>query len=115
MAKVKSKPAKREVALKSGWWVAVTLKPGTAPLRSYVGCIQEMDAQGLRLTLVDWFTGVAGGWDLYIPHSNLESALVATDAHDVESFREASAKWQNKMNGQEKEKAYGEGAETAKK
>jgi hypothetical protein len=95
---------KKDIALKPGWWVAVTLKPDTAPLRSYVGRIQVVDAQGIRLTLVDWFTGGASGWDLYIPHSNLESALVATEDHDIEGFRDASAEWSNRMNGQGKEK-----------
>lgn len=86
-----------EPTLKTGWWVAVTLKPNTAPLRCYVGQIQALDAWGLRLTLVDWFTGMAAGYDLYIPNANIESALVCTEKHDLEGFAERAGKWQEQM------------------
>jgi hypothetical protein len=48
MKKSAAKPAPRttEPTLKPGWWVAVVLKPGAAPLRCYVGQIQTIDAQG---------------------------------------------------------------------
>jgi hypothetical protein len=94
-------------ALKPGWWVAVALKPGTAPLRSYVGQIEAIDARGMRLTLVDWLIGTASGWDLYIPHGNLESALVATEKHDVKAFGEAAGKWQTQMEEQGKQNPGG--------
>jgi hypothetical protein len=99
-----AKPAtkKNESTLKPGWWAAVVLKPGTAPLRCYVGQIQVIDAQGLRLTLVDWISGFAANWDLFIPHSNLESALVATDRHHLDQFRDASGKWQEAMTANSK-------------
>jgi hypothetical protein len=89
--------AKNDSALKIGWWAAVTLKPGAAPLRCYVGQIQAIDAQGLRLTLVDWVSGMPASWDLFVPHSSLESALVATDRHDVERFGDAATKWQEQV------------------
>jgi hypothetical protein len=37
-----------------------------------------------------------------ISHCNLESALVATGEHDVNSFGEAGGKWQTQMNEQGK-------------
>jgi hypothetical protein len=37
-------------------------------------------------------------WDFYVPHSNIESALVATDQHDTKSFGEAAGKWQEATN-----------------
>jgi hypothetical protein len=87
-----------DVTFKQGWWVAVTVKPGTAPLYCYVGQIQAIDSQGIRLTLVDWITGGAAGWDFYVPHSNVESALVATEEHDLKAFGDAAGKWQESMN-----------------
>ena len=93
---------KTDVALEPGWFVAVTLKPGTAPLRSYVGQIQAIDARGIRITLVDWISGRTANWDLYIPHSNLESALVATEQQDAKGFAGAAGTWQKEMQGKEK-------------
>lgn len=87
-----------QLALKIGWWAAVTLKPGTAPLRCYVGKIEALDDRGLRLATVDWITGDATNWDLFVPHNNIESALVATDQHHLAAFREPAARWQHAMN-----------------
>ena len=89
--------------LKPGWWVAVILKPGAAPRRCYGGEIQAIDAQGLRLTLIDWVVETATGWDFFVPHTSLESAFVATDQHDLREFGEAVGKWQEAMDpGREK-------------
>jgi hypothetical protein len=84
--------------LKVGWWVAVTLKPNTAPLRCYAGQVQAIGPEGLRLTLIDWIAGSAMNWDLFIPHANIESMLIATDEHDQRAFGEAAGKWQTAMN-----------------
>jgi hypothetical protein len=85
--------------LKPGYWVAATLKPGTAPLRCYVGQIQAIDEKGIRLTLIDWITGMATNFDLFIAHESLESALVATGEHDLREFGERAGKWQEAQNG----------------
>jgi hypothetical protein len=89
--------------LKPGWWVALTLKPDTAPLRCYVGQIQALSDDGVRLTLVDWFTGMAAGYDFYVPHRNIESALVCTEEHDLKGFGDHAGKWQTNMGPKEKE------------
>lgn len=94
---VKPAPTTTEPTLKPGWWVAVVLKPGAAPLRSYVGQIQTIDAQGMRLTLVDWFTGHPSNWDFFVPQASLESALVCTDKHDSQLFGDAAGKWREAM------------------
>jgi len=39
--------------LKPGWWVALTLKPDTAPRRCYFGEIQPVDDSGITITC-DW-------------------------------------------------------------
>ncbi|MGH7781070.1 MAG: hypothetical protein ACREQR_14730 [Candidatus Binataceae bacterium] len=99
-----------EPVLRVGWWVAVTLKAGAAPLRCYAGEIQAIDDRGLRLTLIDWFSGMAASWDLFIPHSSLESALVCTDQHDSRSFGEAAGNWQEHMVGDPKETQVANGS-----
>jgi hypothetical protein len=83
--------------LEPGFWVALTLRANTAPLRSYAGKVQSVDAQGVRVTLVDWVTGTASDWDLFVPWHNLESALVATPDHATEVFGEAASRWQTQM------------------
>ena len=39
--------------LKPGWWVARTLHRDTAPLRSYVRKVQQVDERGMRITMID--------------------------------------------------------------
>jgi len=80
--------------LEVSWWVAVVLKNRVAPLRCYVGQIQAKEEYGIRITCVDWISGSASGQDLYLPLESIESALVATDDHDLKMFLEAAAKWQ---------------------
>jgi hypothetical protein len=91
--------------LKVGWWAALTLKAGVAPLRCYVGQIQALDTEGVRITLVDWFSGIASGYDFYVPHRNIESALVCTEQHDLDGFGERAGKWQAQMDPEEKKRA----------
>jgi hypothetical protein len=79
----------KDSLLKVGWWVVVTLKPDTAPLRCYAGQIQALGPEGMRITLVDWITGTAVSWDLFIPQANIDSILVCTDQHDPKAFGEA--------------------------
>jgi hypothetical protein len=83
--------------LKVGWWVAVVLKPDTAPFRCYVGKIEALDTDGMRLGLIDWVVGDPVTWDFYIPHRNVESALLCTEEHDKKGFGEAAGKWQETM------------------
>jgi hypothetical protein len=83
--------------LAPGFWVAVTLRPGAAPLRVYVGRVQAVDERGLRLTLVDWSTGGADSWDVYAPWSEVTSMLIATADHATEGFGDAAQEWQERM------------------
>jgi len=48
-----------EKTLKLGWWVSRTLHRDIAPLRSYVGQIQQVDERGLRITMINWLDGAA--------------------------------------------------------
>ena len=83
--------------IEKGHWVALTLKPNTAPMACYVGRVQEIDAKGVRITLIDWIIGTASGWDFYTSWNNIDSALVATSEHDVGRFGEAAGRWQTQM------------------
>jgi hypothetical protein len=76
----------------------VTVKPGTAPSRCYVGRIQAIDSLAIRLTQVDWIIADAASWDFYVPHSSVESALVATEEHNLKAFGDVAGKWQEAMN-----------------
>lgn len=86
-----------------GWYVAVVLKPDTAPLRCYCGEVQAVGPEGIRITLVDWFIGAACSWDLFVPHHNIESMLVCTDAHDRKGFGDAAGRWQATLEKKEPE------------
>src|SRR5262245_51500678 len=97
MKKQPSKTKTEGPLLKVGWWVALTLKPNTAPLRCYVGQIQALSNDGIRLTLLDVLSGEAAGYDVYVPHRNIESALVATDEHRLANFAKESENWQAAM------------------
>lgn len=80
--------------LREGYWVALTLHEGVAPLTCYVGQVEEVDEQGVRLTLVDWMLGAAMGLDLFVPWREIRVALVATPDHSMDKFLDDAAKWQ---------------------
>lgn len=82
-----------------GYWVALSLRPGTAPLRCYVGEVQAVDERGIRLTLLDWLIGKAVGNDFFAPWDSITSMLVCTPQHDLEGFVESARKWQDNMQG----------------
>jgi hypothetical protein len=98
----KTKPtdgARQGVGLEPGFWVAPSLAPGAAPLRSYVGQIEAVDERGVRVTLIDWLVGAATDWDLFVPWASITSALVATQAHAMDRFGDAAGQWQTRMGG----------------
>lgn len=84
--------------LHPGYVVAVTLKADAAPLRCYVGAVQAVDGHGVRLTLIDWFTGTADSWDAFFPWESITSALVATPDHAISRFGESAGNWQTACN-----------------
>jgi hypothetical protein len=91
---MKKPTSNRQTLLKVGWWVALTLKPDTASLHCFVGQIEAISDDGIRLTLVDWFDGMPTGYDFYVPHRNIESALVCTDKHNLKGFGDEAGRWQ---------------------
>jgi len=93
-------PSNQTIAV--GFWVAITLPENMAPLRSYVGKVQAVDEHGMRLTLIDWLTMSATGYDLFVPWAHLQSAFIATPEHDREHFGEEAGAWQKTMVGEKK-------------
>ncbi|MCC5665922.1 hypothetical protein LC653_18855 [Nostoc sp. CHAB 5784] len=87
--------------LAPGFWVALTIKKGIAPLASYVGEIQAVDEHGIRITHIDWAIGIASGYDFFFPWSNIEAATIATQEHDITGFGSRAEKWQNSIISQE--------------
>ncbi|EGK85120.1 hypothetical protein [Microcoleus vaginatus] len=83
----------KDQTIAAGFWVALTLREGTAPLRSYVGEVQTVDGNGIRLTLIDWISLTLNGFDLFVPWSNIEAALIATPEHNSERFVEEAKAW----------------------
>ncbi len=83
--------------LEVGYWVALSLRAGAAPLSCYVGQIEATDERGVRITLVDWIMGTASGYDLFVPWSEITAALVATPEQDEKGFAERASKWQQSM------------------
>ena len=90
----------KDQTIAAGFWIALTLREGTAPLRSYVGQVQAVDTNGVRLTLIDWLIGNASGYDLFVPWLNIEAALIATPEHDADGFSKRAAAWQNAVSGE---------------
>jgi hypothetical protein len=85
------------MSLEAGWWVALTLAPDSAPLRVYVGQVQDVDERGVRLTLVDWVSGAANSWDFFAPWPCIRSVLVGPHEHATERFGDAASRWQELM------------------
>ena len=87
--------------LAPGFWVALTIKKGIAPLASYVGEIQAVDEHGIRITHIDWVIGLPLGYDFFFPWANIEAATIATPKHDITGFGSRAEKWQNSIISQE--------------
>ena len=83
-------------SLLPGYVVALTLKPGAAPLDCYVGEVQTVDSHGVRITLIDWMTGLFTHFDFFAPWESITSALVATPEHSRKSLAEEFANYQEK-------------------
>jgi hypothetical protein len=64
--------------LEQGFWVALRLRPGAAPRRSYLGEVRATDEHGVRITLAGQPVGAAVSHDVYVPWGIVELAYVAT-------------------------------------
>jgi hypothetical protein len=87
-------------ALQVGYVVALALREPCANNRCFVGQVEAVDDLGVRLTLVDWITGMMAGNDFFAPWDNIVGALVATPAHNKELFGRTAASFQTRHNQQ---------------
>lgn len=94
MAKIKIRQP-----LEVGYWVALSLKEGSAPLRCYIGEVRAINEVGVRLTLADFLVGKMCHFDFFAPWSIILAALVATEEDDHELWIKSASNWQVQMNG----------------
>lgn len=85
-----------------GHIVALRLRPGTAPLRSYVGEVAAADEYGVRVTLADFLAGGFVSHDLFVPWGNIESAYIATE--NYEPAEGELGRWQTQLSGESDER-----------
>ena len=84
--------------LKPGYFVAVSLIPGTAPECCYIGLVQVVDEYGIRMTQVEWDNQLDGvkqfSEDIFIPWINVNSMLVCTQEEPTMRFiKDRAPKW----------------------
>lgn len=72
--------------LVQGWKVAVVMSEPVDHTYCSVGELQALDDRGIRLTLIDWFTGAFTGFDFFIPWTNIIAIEVVTDEHDLKAW-----------------------------
>ena len=60
-------------AIRAGYYVAISLVPGTAPCNCYIGLVQAVDEFGLRMDLEEVVGGLQVG-----------DGAATTHAHEVE-------------------------------
>ena len=102
-------------AIQTGYCVAVSLLPGTAPDNCYIGLVEAADEYGIMLDLVHWDNklDMLGGYteSLFVPWANINSILVSTEKQPTRRFMADKAlKWQSQI-----EAMYGEAKSQKKK
>ncbi len=86
-------------AIRSGYYVAISLVPRAAPCNCYIGLVQAVDELGLRMDLVHWDEklDVVGGHTegLFIPWESITSMLVCATGQPIRRFvRDKAPEWQ---------------------
>ena len=103
-------------AIRSGYYVAISLTPGAAPCNCYIGLVQVADEFGVRINLIHWDEklDMIGGHTegLFIPWTNIASMLVCTEGQPTGRFvRDKAPEWQADIEAMQAAKA---GAKAAK-
>lgn len=96
-------------AIQPGYYVAVSLEPGTAPEECYIGLVQAGDEYGIRINLVHWDDEldviVGHTEDLFIPWMNITSILVCNKEQPVRRFvRDRAPAWKAELDSTNTEK-----------
>ena len=89
-------------AIKPGYFVAISLIPGTAPECCYIGLVQVLDEYGIRMTQVEWDDQLDGvkqySEDIFVPWVNVNSMLVCTHEEPTRRFvRDKAPKWKSQV------------------
>jgi len=88
--------------IRPGYFVAISLIPGTAPCNCYIGLVQAADEFGIRVNLVEWDDELDGvkkyTEDLFVPWINITSMLVCTEEEPVRRFvRDKAPTWKTQV------------------
>jgi hypothetical protein len=78
-------------------WVVALMTDWPTGVKCYVGEVQAVSDIGIRLTLVDWFSGGFEREDIVVPWGHMIGSAVWTDQH--EKTRASLEKWQNSFQG----------------
>ena len=90
-------------AIKTGYYVAIGLEPGTAPNRCYIGLVLAADEYGVRINIARWDDSldmiIRDTEDLFAPWVSITSMLVCTEEEPVRRFlKDKAPAWQSEMN-----------------
>jgi len=88
--------------IQSGYYVALSLVPGSAPCNCYIGLVQAVDELGLRMDLVHWDEklDMVGGHTegLFVPWESVTSMLVCAAGQPIGRFiRDKAPEWQSEI------------------
>ena len=90
-------------AIKTGYYVAIGLEPGTAPSRCYIGLVLAADEYGVRINIARWDESldmtIRDTEDLFAPWVSITSMLVCNEEEPVRRFlKDKAPAWQSEMN-----------------
>lgn len=90
----------RRWGLRVGDSVALALEVGSAPRRCYIGSVEYVGADGVRIATMagrGFVAGTVTGCDLFVPWQHITSALVSPLEHDRSRFLDDAEAWQERM------------------
>ena len=88
--------------IRTGYFVALCLIPGTAPCNCYIGLVQAVDEYGIRINLAEWDDELDGvrkyTEDFFAPWVSIASILVCTEEEPVRRFiKDKAPAWKAKV------------------
>ena len=85
--------------VRPGYYVAISLEPGTAPSNCYIGMVHGVDEYGVIINLVHWDDDLdvvsPQTEDFFAPWTSITSMLVCTEEQPTRRFvRDRATAWQ---------------------
>lgn len=85
-------------SIRPGYYVAISLEPGTAPSNCYIGLVLASDEYGVRINLVHWDDDLdvisPQTEDFFAPWTSITSMLVCTEEQPTGRFiRDKAPAW----------------------